>query len=1025
MKKIIALVLCLLLCLGLAQPALAQEGENEPHPPQQSSPGAFAQFYDEDSGHYVVGENAAITVTDSVFLNSAIVVVESGAEITVASGGRVELRGGQMTNHGQINVQADGRFEVRGATLVNQGTIIVDPDQGGEPPEPGRMEFWEDNGDVGKLENSGQFSVQGMVEFIGGELDNQEGGTVSIEGRVRFAQGAKIQNQGPEGSISGTEHGEIALDNPSEGGQMLDISGLEFYENHDAEDPISGEDLNGQFVYDEGSSRWIRGGQGHDPGDPGHGHGDNPGALEDFETAPGEYVITQHVTIAANDPVSLNSATVTVNSDAGITVEAEGRMELRGGYITNLGQIQVDAGGRLEARGAVLANEGTLLVRGSLEFCGSTLNNLQDGVVVTEDQSRLEFRGDQSKPSILENSGEITIAGEVRFAQGAEIHNSGSVTGDGWGRITLDNPPGAEPPLVIIGLSFFTDRGQEEIADPDGQFVYSTGKWVEHTDGFEDDPNDDPQAGTFHTITLVNPVNGTVTAEGLENGEVEVLHRGDLEFTITPDQGYKVSQASVAFDDGYVDDRSFNIRCGEQGTLVFLLDDVRSDLTLEIVFTLIDIGGLDEMDYVLLAEDALSEQSLKAAMISLLGDLGYAVTPDQISVDDIETGAIDTEGYGTFEFAVIFGEDTFSETGYLVKEMSDIIFRMTGDDCQVKIRVMDEEASRAGEFGVPAMRSGTMKILGYGNFIAAPMDPELEVRAADGEIMLPFNRGMFHLLSFSTDLNLYGFYVIQDDALCVKVTVPSGFSEQKTFAWDLNRYADLTDGPYTSQVFFGNDKFVLSLPTEGLGAANSIAIETGDSAGYRVGETAENTYLIEFLSDYYDSVTLTVTINGDVVRDLHLHRVGVHMEEYIGSEGGRSGVFHGTQNGSVIDYSDGNLYRVYGTYYIPDLETAAPYGLYVTYTYQDGTKSTRIITEPCLEPPTLGDDVSYENGVFIYPSVSQFSCCCDYLLYEAPDAADAPVQINVIVLKADPTESGEFGGVYFGSGAGVTWPRGS
>ncbi|MGI6622064.1 MAG: hypothetical protein ACOX4T_02760 [Acetivibrionales bacterium] len=47
----------------------------------------------------------------------------------------------------------------------------------------------------------------------------------------------------------------------------------------------------------------------------------------------------------------------------------------------------------------------------------------------------------------------------------------------------------------------------------------------------------------------------------------------------------------------------------------------------------------------------------------------------------------------------------------------------------------------------------------------------------------------------------------------------------------------------------------------------------------------------------------------------------------------------------------------------------------------------------------------------------------DYLLYSGESKAQAPVKINVTVLKGDPAASGSFSGVFFGSGAGVEWVK--
>jgi hypothetical protein len=43
------------------------------------------------------------------------------------------------------------------------------------------------------------------------------------------------------------------------------------------------------------------------------------------------------------------------------------------------------------------------------------------------------------------------------------------------------------------------------------------------------------------------------------------------------------------------------------------------------------------------------------------------------------------------------------------------------------------------------------------------------------------------------------------------------------------------------------------------------------------------------------------------------------------------------------------------------------------------------------------------------------------MLYSAPSSSNAPVRINVLVLKADPGAEANFGGIYLGSGVGVEW----
>lgn len=154
---------------------------------------------------------------------------------------------------------------------------------------------------------------------------------------------------------------------------------------------------------------------------------------------------------------------------------------------------------------------------------------------------------------------------------------------------------------------------------------------------------------------------------------------------------------------------------------------------------------------------------------------------------------------------------------------------------------------------------------------------------------------------------------------------------------------------------------------------------------------------------------------------MNIRRIGVDIGAYMLEEDipPPNAVSHGTQNGTRIDFSGEDKYKIYGTYCIPDNGDEAPYGLYVVYTWENGSKTTAIITEPCNDPDPMAEDF-FSEGVFHYDNHAD---TCDYLLYSGQNKAQAPVKINVTVLKGDPAVSGSFSGVFFGSGAGVEWNK--
>lgn len=526
--------------------------------------------------------------------------------------------------------------------------------------------------------------------------------------------------------------------------------------------------------------------------------------------------------------------------------------------------------------------------------------------------------------------------------------------------------------------------------------------------------------GSIHLITVLPPVNGSVTADGIVDGLVQVEDGYDITFIVIPDFGYMVSSVIVT-QDGYMDDWSFNLNYTGTGAFEFPLMEVRGDMTIEFIFAEADLEMLIESNFVVLKEEAESVSGIKSSLANQFGNYGYVVSENDINISNVDIDEIDNTGYGFFTFSVALGDEQSDERiGYIVDSPSDIIFKLDDGNGNVEIRVVrPSEDPNIDELAVPAMATGTMEVFGYGNLIAAPMS-DLEMDG--GKIKLPFYRGQFHIMSFmpEANLNLYGFYVIQDDALCVRVSAKSGGSEQKTHQWDFNRYTNLTVGNDISNVFFGNDEFVLAIPPNGIGAAESLVIETGIFAGYTIEDNGDGTYSVNFLSDFYDYVTVNLTINGNIDRQLHIRRIGIDISAYMWDEiAPPNAVFHGTQSGTRIEFTEDNNYKIYGTYCIPDNGDVAPYGLYVVYTWANGSKTTAIITDPCNDPAPMAEDI-FSNGVFHYENHVD---SCDYLLYSGKNEAQAPVKINVTVLKGDPSMSGSFDGVFFGSGAGVEWTK--
>lgn len=899
MKKIIALILCAALCLGL-MPAVLAEGVEGGHDNGNNGngDGGAGVFEGLDSGgdkNYVIATDVVITADDSIILNEGTITIETGATLTIEAGGRLELQGMEITNEGIINVNNEGHLEIRDG---------------------------EDN--PGLLTNNGELTISGQTEIVdGAELANSENGTITINGRLEIRNGARLNN---DDTINVNNDGCLEI---RDDGKLLN--------NDDGTITVSG----CLEIWDDE---------------------DNPGLL------------------------------------------------------TNNGKLIIDGQARI-ANGAELANNenGTITVNGYLEI--------------------------QNDAELFNNDGgTIEVGGRLCFVGGV-MDNYGTVTGGGHGKIELDNSS-------VIGLYFYENTEEDKgIENPDGVFRYDNehNKWIQDNDDDDPGPGEEPGDPIDFKIYIEVTGNGSVSCGDLimsANTSPDSINTTNQEtIIIQPESGHRVSKISVIIDD-FEDDYSWNLEYEKAGgSYTFSLEDFDGDFTLKISFSLIDedeLKGLLSQNYAVLKSEADNEDGIKASLVNQFGDNGYVLKQEKISVSNILIDGVG-KGYGTFSFKVTLGEENPAsatlQTGYIVEKENDVVFKRTpnsGENVEIYVvkDVPGEEHSSdtSNVIEIPAWKDGTLEIFGYGNLMAMPLTSG--VADEDGRIELPFNVAQFHVTSFYSGFNSYGLYIMQANALCVQVAARSGAGdEQRAIPWDLNRYADLIHDSHTSYVFFGNDKFTLSLPPEGVGAIESIALEIGEFGGYEVEKGDDGAYTVKFLSNFYDDISLDLTLtikNEDDTegrteeRTLNIRRVGVHIEPYEYNEvSSVSQVFHGTQFSSKIEFTEKNHYQIYGTYYIPGDGTTAP-KLYVTYTWKNGDITAEI--KDVLNRPAINANAEYENGVFLYNKTGKWANACDYLLYSGTKA-NAPVEVNVIVLKDGIDPEDDFDGVTFGSGRGVTWNK--
>lgn len=541
--------------------------------------------------------------------------------------------------------------------------------------------------------------------------------------------------------------------------------------------------------------------------------------------------------------------------------------------------------------------------------------------------------------------------------------------------------------------------------------------------------------GSMHTITVSSSDGGTVEAQGLENGIVLIEDMFSLTFTFTPDPGYHLKSVIASEGYGEMDMTYYGVVYNEDGSFSLTLSDVSQNMTLDILFESENAEDITIKKYVVMENNDTPEK-IAEALAREFGFITYAVDPAGINVENIDLSGIATVGYGTFDFSVTVGGVLIEDQGFIVPTHEYILFEFYGindGEPVYEIRMLTPADIEDMIFSVPAMDSGSIRLYGVNGIrfegVLSSDVHDAFIGGTRNECVVgrAFYRAQWHI-SNSYDihdpqsLNLFGLNLIQDNAFCVEVAASSGEDEQRTYNWDLNRYAQLTTGSYTSDVFYGNNIFTLRPPTNGIGGVESLVIETGVFPGYTVTSDENNQYTLTFLSDFYDNITLTLLINGSVERELTIHRVGVDIQEVEKRpDSDYANVFHGTQNGTHITFNGQNNYQLFATYYIPDFGDTAPFGLYVTYTWANGTTTTQIITQTEITGNiNTGSDF---DGVFRDDGHNNYVSCCDYRLYTGPDNNEAPVRINVIVLRDNPLATDAFSGVYFGSGKGVEWSR--
>jgi hypothetical protein len=501
-------------------------------------------------------------------------------------------------------------------------------------------------------------------------------------------------------------------------------------------------------------------------------------------------------------------------------------------------------------------------------------------------------------------------------------------------------------------------------------------------------------------------------------------------FTLEPD--YTLKDFNILYD-GLFEGVFVNYD-PERGELYA---DVETNFNYTLVIETEQLSALPVHYYAIVSGEAGNVPDMKAAIRRELALQRVVVSDEDITIADGTPPAVSPEYDADYIQVIIDGLDDIAHF-YIVDNAKTLLIITDpnvdddGDEILTVFDGSEHEDFKPVDITIPPITSG--RIYAFGPYAAFAMDMshalglDLPVSAGeDGAYIVEgaFDYMQWHVVNFGnppdTAVNWYPTNVITADAMYIEAVATKDGKTQEAGAWAIdtspriNRVDEDGTVNYRLEIFFGNDTVTLSPPE--IGNVTGVAVrEPSDSPGYTFynDEVDEGSVIVEFLSDFYDNVTVPLTLalreGGTKSANVTIHRVGVEIQVhniYNNAEGTTHvTVAHGTQSGSLVDLTEYG-FRLTATYYIPDGGDIAPYGLFVTRTYANGRVETDTIIDPM------------EEGVLTYTGAAS---AVDYLIYSGPAAAAAPVSVSVLVLK-DELDDNAFGGVDFGSGTGVTWTK--
>lgn len=220
-----------------------------------------------------------------------------------------------------------------------------------------------------------------------------------------------------------------------------------------------------------------------------------------------------------------------------------------------------------------------------------------------------------------------------------------------------------------------------------------------------------------------------------------------------------------------------------------------------------------------------------------------------------------------------------------------------------------------------------------------------------------------------------------------------------------SNYANLAENqPEVMAVYYGNNTVDFGTVTGSSRTITNVALGSGISPSAVTIDS--NTHQVTFNSPYYDTIPLTITLNGGASGTVIIKRLGIEVGDYSAG----ATVLHGSQNGSSLIGAPGaGEENIVATFYHDAAKSYSDYNMVANLTFADGRTET-VVKSGFADVTCI--DTALEGS--------------DYIIWSG-SASEKPVKVSVTAVEANAVQTTNsatntsFGGASFGSGAGVTW----